>query len=336
MRKWRLVAAAVLLAAACGDDDDDDADGGADGGTNAAWSTVHDPYDDGWLLSAWGTGPDDVWFAGGPSDGPIVVHWDGADTVRAPIEGDAPLWWVWGSGDGVLVVVGEGASIFRSDDDGATFVRQDSPLADATYWGAWGPSADDLWVVGEEPLPDRTRGGVLLHAVDGGPFERVDPLGEPLRPLFKVWGAAGDDIWVVGEVGTLLHGDGAVWTREDPGTNVRLFTVAGCSADDVWIVGGFGNGVVLHREDGAWVDVSPLYAPPINGVACGPGAVWVVGMQGYAARRDGDGWDEFITTRLDLHGVWTSGPDDAYAVGGNLNGGTGARRGVLVHWGPAE
>lgn len=328
MKVWLVV---LVAFAACGDDDDAP-DGGAGEGE---WSAVFDPYDDGWLLSAWGSGPDDVWFAGGPVDGPVVLRWDGADYTRAPVVGEAPLWWIWGSGDGVLVTVGEGSSIFRSDDDGASFARLASPIDGATFWGTWGASPDDVWIVGEVPLPDETRRGLLLRSQDGGDFVEVEPLGgEAIRTLFKIWGAAADDVWAVGESGTLLHFDGDAWTREDAGTNVRLFTIAGCAADDVWIVGGFGNGVVLHLEDGAWVDVSPMFAPPINGVACGPGAVWVVGMQGYVAHRTADGWDEFLPTQLDLHGVWASGPDDAYAVGGNMLTGGADRRGVMVHWGP--
>lgn len=333
-RIWAPLALAAILGG-CPDDDDPRPDGGeGEGEGEGEWQTVYDPYDDGWLLSAWGSGPDDVWFAGGPVDGPVVLHWNGDAYERAPIEGTAPLWWIWGSGEGAFVAVGEGASIYRSDDDGASFVRQDSPVPEATYWGTWGASADDVWVVGEVPLPDETRRGVLLRSQDGGAFEEVDPLGEPVRTLFKVWGAAADDVWAVGESGTLLHWDGSAWSREYPGTNVRLFTIAGCSADDVWIVGGFGNGVVLHREGGAWVDVSPPFAPPINGVACGPGSVWVVGMQGYTAHRTADGWDEYLPTSLDLHGVWTSGPSDAFAVGGNMLSGGANRRGVLVRWGP--
>ena len=334
-----LLSIGAAITSGCSSDDDDDAaapDGGDGGGTSDEWRAVFDPYEDGWLLSAWGKAPDDVWFAGGPVDGPVLLHYDGTDYQRASIEGDAPLWWIWGSGGGVFLAVGEGASIFRSDDDGQSFSRLDSPLADATYWGVWGTSPDDLWIVGQEPQADLTQRGVLLHGVDGGAFAEVDPIGEPLRSLFKVWGAAADDVWVVGESGTLLHYDGDGWTREDPGTNVRLFTIAGCSADDVWIVGGFGNGVVLHREQGAWVDLSPPFAPPINGVTCAPDAVWVVGMQGYIAGRTADGWREALPTQLDLHGVWAAGPHDAFAVGGNLISGGGAgRRGVLVRWGPA-
>jgi hypothetical protein len=326
---WLLALAAGGLGVACAADDDDEPDGVPDAG---AWRALADAPDDAWLLSAWGTGAGDVWFAGGSHDAPVVLHWDGTAATPAPIEGDAPLWWVWGSGDGVIFVVGEGASLFRSTDDGASFVRQVSPLVDATYWGVWGADANDVWVVGEQDRPDLTRRGVLLRSVDGGPFEEVAPFAEPTRALFKVWGAAADDVWVVGELGTLLHWDGVSWSRENAGTNVRLFTVSGCSADDVWIVGGFGNGVVLHLEGGEWADVSPLYAPPINGVFCGPGVVWVVGMQGYAARRTDDGWDEFTATPLDLHGVWAAGADDAFAVGGNLNGGGAQRRGALVRW----
>jgi hypothetical protein len=62
--------------------------------------------------------------------------------------------------------------------------------------------------------------------------------------------------------------------------------------------------------------------------------VRVVGNQGYVAQRRDEGWDEFLATDLDLHGVWTFGADAAFAVGGNLLTG-GTRRGVLVRWVPA-
>ncbi|MBI2892406.1 MAG: hypothetical protein HYY06_02565 [Deltaproteobacteria bacterium] len=324
-----MVVPLLSILVSCGDDDDD--------GAPPEWRTVYESLEEGWLVSAWANGRDDVWFVGGTWDQALVVRWDGERFGAVDIDGDALLWWAWGSSEGDLWVVGERGSIFRGED--GAFVPVESPVEDATFYGVWGATADDLWAVGNVPIEGETPRGVIVRSEDGGPFEEVEVDGDPLPGLFKVWGSAAGDVFFVGESGTLLHWDGAELRRLDAGTTVRLFTVHGCGAGDVYAVGGFGNGVVLHQEGagGSWTDISPPFAPLINGVHCASGGdVVVVGMQGYVATRTAEGgWAEALPTNLDLHGVWHDGGDFGFAVGGNLlsAGRDSPQRGVLAHLG---
>ena len=297
------------------------------------WRVVYDDLAGGWLLSAWGSARDDVWFVGG-GEGSLVIHWDGEsfETVAAP--SDALLWWVWGTRAGDLWIVGEAGTILRRDGD--AFVPVDSPVADAVYYGIWGDSADELWIVGTVLDEASSARGILLRSRAGAPFEVVEPTQAETHGFFKVWGSADDDAWVVGERGTLLHFDGADWSDEDPGTDVRLFTVHGCATDDVWAVGGFGNGIIVHFDGAEWLDLSPRFAPLVNGVHCTSGVVRAVGASGYATTRLFGEWHEALPTRYDLHGIWGTGASFAFAVGGNLNSARtpAERRGALVHYGP--
>ncbi len=116
----------------------------------------------------------------------------------------------------------------------------------------WGASATDAWAVGY--------GGALLHYDGTGWMVAKSPTTVNLR---AVAGFSSTDVWAVGERGTALHYDGAAWAMVDVGAGTKdLFDVALVSADEVWIL---GSTFVRRRQAGAFVAMSPIFSPSLNG-----------------------------------------------------------------------
>jgi hypothetical protein len=116
--------------------------------------------------------------------------------------------------------------------------------------------------------------------------------------------------------------------------------VQGTSADDVWIVGGglgLGPALARHWNGDAWRDVA---LAPTLGVRSlwwvwpeAPGKAWVVGEGGAAAKLDGTAvTDRSMATAATLYGVWGSGPDDVWLVGGIPNGRRDAEDDLVWRW----
>ncbi|MBX3249858.1 MAG: hypothetical protein KF901_21955 [Myxococcales bacterium] len=101
-----------------------------------------------------------------------------------------------------------------------------------------------------------------------------------------------------------------------------LLSVWGPSPAAVYAVGGDNQpsrGTVWRREAGRWREVSlGVETPLLNWVTgFGEDDVVIVGNRGTVLRGDGTTWERQETpTDQDLWGVWGSGPDDVWAVGG--------------------
>lgn len=110
--------------------------------------------------------------------------------------------------------------------------------------GAWGDESG-AWLVGDAGTLRR----MTRSAVPGKKLEIVkSPVVADLRGVF---GFGPDDVWAVGEASTVLHWDGAVWTKlatpfDDASDRPMLHAVWGSSPSDVWIV---GDGTVLHFDE---------------------------------------------------------------------------------------
>ena len=113
-------------------------------------------------------------------------------------------------------------------------------------YGIW---ADDdvVWLAGE--------GGTLRRmtrsAVKTKTFETVDSPVD--AALYGIFGFGPNDIWAVGEASTVLHWDGATWSKvetpyDDATEKPRLLSVWGSSPGDVWIG---GHGTMLHFTENA-------------------------------------------------------------------------------------
>ena len=156
---------------------------------------------------------------------------------------------------------------------------------------------------------------------DVGPwFERMEVpvLGDDPPNLFDVWGSSPSDVFVVGENTTVLHYDGASWTRPytHPSTiTPHLFGVWGAASDDVYAVG--TGGTILHyaHEIGtATTGSTARWSIEPSGVSTDLHAVhganasyvWAVGREGTVLFRDpAAGWTQVDAgTAETLNGVW--------------------------------
>ncbi len=127
-------------------------------------------------------------------------------------------------------------------------------------------------------------------------------LAELDRAVLAVQGTAPDDVWIVGG-GLGLGGplaarwDGTRWTRHDPGGDA--------GGDTLW-----------------WVWTAS------------DGTTWMVGERGLVVRRTAGGETTIdrVATAATLYGVWGSGPDDVWIVGGVAGGGADAEDDFVRRW----
>jgi hypothetical protein len=272
-----------------------------------AWSQISAGVTDG-LHGVWARG-----------NGTVVVVGDAGLVLRTTDDGDnwlaqrvprpdmnpaGALYGVWGQDNEVFVVGAQGL-VLRSEDAGATFSARVLPQT-GDLRSVWGDGAGNVWAVGGLPLGSFNEIAYVAHSSDDGASFTVDTRAEA-SGLFGVWGSAtaggGSELWAVGfrvsmdmdpvSTEVVLHStDGLTWLSSDgpqstTGNCGVLRGVWGSALDDVFAVGQCG-GEIAHSGDGThWVD-----------------------LRGDLINHIGEGLD----------GIFGTGHDDVYAVGGTDNG----------------
>jgi hypothetical protein len=216
-------------------------------------------------------------------------------------------------------------------------------------FGVAAVAPDDVWMVGGY----QTGGQALIAHWDGSALTTVPhPNPGEFNRLYAVTAIAANDVWAVGEYTetisrTLaLHWDGTSWTHVPTPTGEGYSQLNGVSAvagNDVWAVGEEGtNAFSLHWDGSEWSSVptpSRGFSTTLRAVSATPaGEVWAVGDSGadsIALRWTGTEWAEAPTpdpgfSFLDLNGVTTVSPTDAWAVGFYDVG--GGWRTLTMHW----
>jgi hypothetical protein len=294
---------------------------------------------DGTLLAVWGTSTKDVYAVGGPRGNTpfraLVMHYDGTAWKRLDANNADTYWWVHGSSATDVWMAGENGRI--SHWDGATFVDH-SISTKATIFGVWAASPSDAWAVGGTPDRGTSADNDIVLHWDGTSWT-PSPLPQTFgRTFFKVWGSGPDDVYVVGEAGTIWHRAGGAWTLESnpPVAHGTLLTVNGCGANDVYAV---GSRDVLHLDGAKWTPDSVTLENDVNGVACGPGGVLIVGFGGSKQRKVAGVWNDDFGTKpyADLHGAWVDPAGGMWAAGGSFIADPQpgvTRDGVLAYYGP--
>ena len=343
-----VVADSIAPDTLAGDDavaDVPDAEDAADGdATTARWHVILQDLPAA-LLSVSGDAAGEVWFTGADKgDGPWVVRGHAGTFARVDLRAADPdgghVWWSAAPDDSGRFLVGEGGRVFRWDSatEAVTRVPTDT---DATLYGAWGASGDEVWAVGGYVHP-RSGPPTVVRVHDGEGVAVTDlPAGLGAQTtLFKVWGAAADDVWVVGEAGTVLHWDGAAWSLDVLSGAPRLVTLHGASADDMVVVGGSSQALILERAaGGAWTDASPGPYALLNGVYVAPGGDAIaVGVLGQTFSRAGGVWTPSVDLPLmrDWHAAWIDARGDTWIVGGNLLSAATFDAGTVLRRGPSR
>jgi len=299
------------------------------------WQVVHSELPAA-LFSVWGSASDDVWAVGADPDdgeGPLVLHFDGAQWTRHVTGVTGNLWWVFGFAGGPVYMGGERGTILRYD--GSSFESMTTP-GTATVFGIWGAAPDDVWAVGGGAGGSS---GAFAWRLSGDTWS--DAAGFPAElaatdAVWKVFGRARDDVWMVGTNGLALHHDGTEFTQPRSATTRSLFTVHG-NGDRLVAVGGFGTGTLVEHDGTGWRDATPIGAVQLIGVCVSDDAAYAVGTDGMVYRDGGDGWEiEPHRTRViqPLHAVWIDPDGGAWAVGGQVLSEPFVN-GVMIHEGAA-
>lgn len=155
------------------------------------------------------------------------------------------------------------------------------------------------------------------------------PAGGPptvFNQLFAVWGSSFYDVFTVGGSGTILHFDGRSWTPMAWGKEFGFEGVWGSSNSNVYAVGGadgFGLalGVIWHYDGTCWRQVFTTTEFQFTDVwGSSDRDIFATTSRGPVLHYDGTGWKpmESGTENMDgMAGVWGTGADNVYAVGGD-------------------
>jgi len=316
----------LLGTTACGNDTPTTPDANVNG-----WTIVHEKLPQA-LMSVWGANTSDVWVVGADipndSEGPLVLHWDGAVWTRHATGTTGDLWWVFGFENGPVYMGGKGGQILRYESGGFTVLTTPSIQ---TVYGIWGSSPDDLWAVGADD--GGASGGFVwrLQADTWGVAAGL-PVGIDAKAVWKVHGTAANDVWMVGTSGLVLHWNGTAFEEEALGST-SLFTVH-CDGARCVAVGGFASDVIFERENGVWQNASTPTDPPMFGVCVTANIGYAVGDLGTMLERGETGWSVLDSppTSETLHAIWVDPEGGVWSVGGRVRM-SPLTTGVLVYRG---
>lgn len=179
-----------------------------DGGASWTESTLSNGSGKGYVLDAWGSGPENVMAVGYLLDTSnqsrsMVMRFDGTAWSATSQLDHVRLMGVWGADaqhvfvTGQVTNVGARGVIRRTADGGASWTEDQfqgvGGLHQAVY-GVWGASATDVYAVG---MP------AVLH-FNGTSWSPQGSQGVPI--LRAVWGSSARNVVAVGERGAILRG----------------------------------------------------------------------------------------------------------------------------------
>jgi len=230
-----------------------------------------------------GSSATDVWFVGEKGR---AAHYDGKSLTEVTTGETATLWGVLSFGPDDVWAVGGTPDTGKAPNDivlhydGKTWAKEALPGTprNVALFKVWGPSPDDLFVVGEQ--------GTIWHRTKAGwAFEGGDP---PLvtNRLFTVNGCAVDDVYAVGTQ-NVLHRDATGWSKLTVDLGNQVNGVA-CGGPGSAAIVGFG-GLKQRLVDGQWVNEfdSEPYTNLHAVWADGQGAFWAVGGDFLTGPKDG-------------------------------------------------
>ena len=98
-----------------------------------------------------------------------------------------------------------------------------------------------------------------------------------LKSLYAVWGSSGSDVFAVGDSGTIMHYNGSTWSKMSSSTIKSLYAVWGSSGSDVFAVG--DSGTIMHYNGTTWSSMASGTTAWLNGVWGSSGIMflrWVI------------------------------------------------------------
>lgn len=269
-----------------------------------------------------GTGPSDVWVAGGGNSG--VLRYDGT-RWNAMLTDDLTPYPLWVDSTAVTTgnQFGNGNGLIRR-----WYGAGNGPTLDPSdvFADAWAADPDQWIAVGSDQI---TGEAIALHS-DGSRFTFDEP-------LVSVTGFAGGRAFAAGGQ-RILEWNGESWTESLPSGGASFIDVWASGTTDVHAIDNtFAFPArILHYDGNDWNELPPVeaqcggnFARPEQIWASSPEDVFVVGRN-LLARFDGAAWSyvEPPTCNDLFSSVWGSGPGDVWALGAPE--GTGQSR--LFRW----
>lgn len=135
------------------------------------------------------------------------------------------------------------------------------------------------------------------------------------------WGNSASDHWALAD-GGVFHFDGSGWSAVNTPAFGPYAAVWGEGPSEAWVSGN-GRHARWNGVDWSYYDSQGKDWRAVHGVS--PSAVFAAGAHAALGVWNGTSWYEIETpaSPVVLHGVWASGPTNAWAVG---------EQGVLFHW----
>ncbi|MDX2019386.1 MAG: hypothetical protein SF187_04035 [Deltaproteobacteria bacterium] len=184
----------------------------------------------------------------------------------------------------------------------------------------WVAPNDDAWAAGSA--------GTIVHLS----VKHEEVLPTPTRQtLHGIWGSRSNDIWAVGRHGTILHWDGHVWKKVPSPIEDDLKAIWGSDSGSVWaiavtLVDGkprSRGGTILHWDNKQWSVIARDAATRFTAVWGTSRTDVYVGARGSIRHFDGSAWSTHSFEDFNVAGIWGTGADDVWAIGGHR---------TMAHW----
>lgn len=267
----------------------------------AAWSVVLQEWAN--FESIHGSGPEDVWVAGGE-----VFRYDGARWSRVDVDPDWSLQGLWVRGVDDVYAVG-----FEVD---KAFFRGIVVHFDGTAWTELSTGSSEplaaIWGTGSE-LFAVGRSATILH-FDGQQWDVRTGAGS--QSLYGVWGSGPTNVFAAGTAGAVLRYDGESWSPMPGAPNGYVTSLHGAASNDVYAALYDGS---IYRFDGAgWSrERAADDSTPFGVWTAGGGRAMAVAAAGRIFERavEGAWYERNRDSREFLLDVWSDGAGAAFAVG---------------------
>ena len=283
------------------------------------WEVIHEKLPAA-LTAVWGRNSNDIWAVGGNTvdqTGSLILHFNGKEWKRVYSNSDSDLWWIFGFDTGPIFFGGSKGLILKYSE--GQFETMETP-GDATVFGIWGVSENDLWAVGGNII-----NGAFAWRYYGDKWENAErfPAGlSRTQSLFKVWGENSEKVWLIGTNGKTIFFNGKDFIGQSTKTQYPLFTIHGNNNFNTTIVGGLVKGIILEYIDDSWVEKSPKNTPHLMGIFRRENQAYAVGINTSVLHQiNNEQWkkiDTGIKSKKGLHSVWIDEKGGVWTVGGDV------------------
>ena len=260
--------------------------------------------------AVWGTGPTDLYVAGGviANSTGVLRRSDGTSPWKLQaIPPSGRLYDIWGSSSTDVHAVGQAGAVLTFD--GKTWKRAGRRFESAEVHDLWADSPSNIYLASKPGEVLRFDGKAWTTLASG-----------TSKPLRGITGTAAGEVYAVGDGGTVQCHDGKSWFKSvNTGSTNDLKAAWSDSKGQVIAVGNLGQ-VLRCSACKCSVDKSGVTSALRAVWGSGPKDVYAVGDSGTVIHHDGSGWKTVsgipkVSASTDLHAAWVSPTGDLWAAG---------------------